>query len=175
MTEGDYCYRIERWRFTGLLTKENLSYGIANIKSGETLSEEKSEEFFQEVLKYGEAWHYADCDTDSIVNQLAKIEDMQNKRFSEALSEFEMENTTNYQIKVQRVTNFFDRKIQQHKQRIQTLQEEQRATGMMAAAEGLLRKAESDKAFRLSDLEEKVRTDVEQAEVAAGIIRVINL
>lgn len=174
LPEGDYCYRIERWKFTGLLTKETLSYGIASLKSGEILSDDKSEEFFQKFLKYGEAWHYEDCDVDSIVHHLVLMEEIQNKRFSEALMEFEMENTTNYQIKVQRVTNFFDRKIQQHKQRIQTLLEENRVSGMMAAAEGLLRKAESDKAIRLSDLEEKVQTDVEQAEVAAGIIRVIN-
>ena len=63
-------------------------------------------------------------------------------RFSSAVTEFEAENNTIYQIKKsQRVQGFFDRRIAQDKQRIRTLREAGRDPRVIRAAEGRLQRS----------------------------------
>jgi hypothetical protein len=96
------------------------------------------------------------------------------KRFSIAVTNFEAENKTAYQIKGQRVSSIFDRRIEQDKQRICTLQESGRNLRMIRPAEGRLQAGIRNKEQRLRELEEGAKIDMEQAQVAAGVFRVIN-
>jgi len=169
---GDYCYRIERWKFKGLSVKESLAYGVQYMADSKAYSGDDSEELIQFLIQSGSDWDYVDCDMHEVLSVLDNLEESLAARFAEDVTEFEMENTTTYQIKLQRVKGFFNRRIDQHKQRIQTLTDSGRDTRIISLAEGLLRTAENNLNQRLTELEERTRTDIEQSEVAAGIFRV---
>jgi hypothetical protein len=93
-------------------------------------------------------------------------------RFSLALADFEAENTTAYQIKIQRVKSFFDRRIAQDEQRIQTLRAADRDPRVIRASEGRLQTAIKNRDQRLEELTARAALDLEQGPVAAGIFRV---
>lgn len=169
---GDYCYRIERWNMQGLSARENLAYGIRALKDGKSYTIDESENIVQHLLRQGCDWDYVDCDIDALLSAHKSVEADLFVYFDLAVKDFEVENDTSYQIKVQRVQGFFDRRIAQDEQRIQTLRE----TGnnkMIPAAEGRLRTARKNKEQRLNELKEKVQLDMEQAQVAVGVFRVI--
>jgi hypothetical protein len=94
------------------------------------------------------------------------------RRFSEKVTDFEAENETVLQIKVQRVKGFFDRRIGQDEQRLRTLREAGRAPRVIRLTEGRLKTAIENKEKRLNELNIKAQIDMEQAEVGAGIFHV---
>jgi len=168
---GDYCYRIERWKLQGLSVRETLAYGIQSLLDGRKYTIEESEIIVQYLLRHGRDWDYVNCNMTALLAAHKELEIGMAASFSSALEDFEVMNDTSYQIKVQRVQGFFDRRIAQHEQRISTLHESQNDR-MIPAAEGLLRTARDNKEQRLKELKEKVGLDMEQAEVAAGVFRV---
>lgn len=170
---GDYCYRIERWKLKGLSNRETLTYGIAPLESGQVYPAEESEFIIQSLLRQGRDWEYVDCDLDALVAAHRSLEDELFKRFSTAVVDFEAENETAYQIKVQRATNLFDRRIEQDKQRLQTLHQAGRDARAIRMMEGRLAKGIDNKEKRIQELKEKAAVDIEQEQVAAGVFRVM--
>ena len=171
---GDYCYRIERWKLQGLSNREMLAYGIGYLKDSSSYPEDKSELIVQQLLRQGRDWDYVDCDKDALLRAHSALENDLATRFSNAVADFEAENETTYQIKVQRVSSIFDRRIEQDKQRLRTLHEAGRDSRVIRMTEGRLQAGIKNKKQRLLELEEKAKIDMEQAQVAAGIFRVIN-
>jgi len=169
----EYCYRIERWRMEGLSRRENLAYGIRSLNpEGKNYSIDESENIIQHLLHSGLDWKYVHCDVARLVSAHKTLENDLATNFDLAVKDFEVDNNTAYQIKVQRVKSFFDRRIAQDQQRIETL----RLAGkhrMIPAAEGRLKVAQNNKDRRLNELKEKVQLDMEQVQVAAGVFRVI--
>jgi SNF2 family DNA or RNA helicase len=170
---GDYCYRIERWKLKGLSNRETLTYGIAHLESGQVYPAEESEFIIQSLLRQGKDWEYVDCDLDALVAVHRSLEDELSKRFSTAVVDFEAENETAYQIKVQRATNLFDRRIEQDKQRLQTLHHAGRDARAIRMMEGRLAKGIDNKEKRIQELKDKAAVDIEQEQVAAGVFRVM--
>lgn len=174
LPSGYYCYRIERWKLKGLLSMEILAYGIQALGNGLTLLGDSAESIIQSMLRQGKDWDYVDCDRELLTATHNDLEDKLAERFYLAVQDFEAENSTAHQIKVQRVKAIFDRRIAQDKQRLRTLNEAGRSQGVIKAAEGRLRKAIEIKEQRIRDLDTKAESDVEQAEVAAGILNTVN-
>ena len=172
LTSGDYCYRVERWTLKGLTKREMLAYGVRSLNDGRIISDGEAEALFQHLLRQGRDWTYSDCDNNALVSSHRMLEGDLADRFSVAAEDFHAENTTAYQIKVQRVQSMFDRRIAQHEQRLRTLREAGREARMIRPAEGLLQNAIKNKEQRLHELKDKARVDMEQAEVAAGVFRV---
>jgi len=172
LSPGEYCYRIERWRLRGLSTREHLAYGVRPLAGGGSLSAAMSEEVVQHLLRKGRDWDYVKCDEEALLRAHGKLEEDLADRFAEAVSDFEAENTTAYQIKVQRVQSFFDRRVAQDEQRIRTLREAGRDPRVIRATEGRLQTAVRNREQRLAELDAKSRTDMEQSQVAAGVFRV---
>ncbi len=171
---GDYCYRIERWKLQGLSNRETLAYGIGNLLDGSIYPEDKSEVIVQHLLRQGKDWEYVDCDNDALLSTHSALESNLADRFDIAVTDFEAENETAYQIKKQRVGSIFDRRIEQDKKRLSTLLEANRDPRVIRMTEGRLQAGIRNKEQRLRELEEKAKIDMEQAQVAAGIFRVIN-
>lgn len=170
---GDYCYYIERWKFKGLSNRERLAYGVRSLANGQSYPENLSEDLIQHLLRNGKDWDYVDCDMGALEIAYKSLEHDLMNRFSAAVSDFEAENTTVYQIKVQRVHNFFERRIAQDEQRIKTLREKGRDPKVIRAAEGRLEAAKRNWEQRLAELKKKAETDMEREPVAAGVFRVI--
>lgn len=169
---GDYCYRIERWKLKGLSNREVLAYGIQSLEEGRSYPADESEAVFQRLLRQGRDWDYVDCDRDALLRAHKMLENDLGRRFSSAVEDFDAENETAYQIKVQRVTSIFERRIAQDEQRLQTLREASRDPRVIRLTEGRLQAAVRNKEQRLSELKEKAKIDMEQAQVAAGVFRV---
>jgi superfamily II DNA or RNA helicase len=172
LPQGDYCYRIERWRLRGLSTREELAYGIRSLSDGRSYSTNLSEDIIQHLLRNGKDWDYVDSDREALLDAHRDLEIGLTDRFSSAVTDFEAENTTAYQIKVQRVQGFFDRRIAQDEQRIRTLRERGRGPRVIHLSEDMLQKDLRNRAQRLAELKERAQIDMEQAQVAAGIFRV---
>lgn len=166
---GDYAYRLERWRMKGLSSRETLAYGVCDLLSGRTLSGDEAEAILQSLLRRGRDWIYVDRDTDLMVQAHQALERDLSERFSAAVIDFEAENKTVYQIKMQRVHGFYSRRITQDEQRLRTLRESGRDPGVIRMSEGRLRTAIEKRQERLQSLERDATTDFEQEEVAAGI------
>lgn len=173
LSPGDYCYRIERWRLKGLSGKETLGYGIRSLGTDNAYSADESEKVIQHLLRHSRDWDRADCDKAALLAAHEALEKDLAERFSAAVTDFDVENETAYQIKVKRVEGIFDRRIAQDEQRLRTLREAGRNPRVIRATEGRLRTAENNKVRRLSELNEKKQMDMEQAQVAAGVFRVI--
>jgi superfamily II DNA or RNA helicase len=173
LAEGDYCYRIERWRLKGLSDRETLAYGIEPIGNEARPTADECETVIQNILRNSRDWDYVDCDRQSLVLAHGRLENDLQKSFSSALEEFEAENQTNFQIKVQRVTSIFDRRIAQDQQRLRTLREAGRDPRVIRATEGRLQTGIKNKEQRLRELEQRAKVDMENAEVAAGVFRVM--
>ncbi|MDP2268546.1 MAG: hypothetical protein Q8K46_05185, partial [Deltaproteobacteria bacterium] len=169
---GDYCYRIERWNLTGLSNREMLAYGVRSLLDSRVYLADEAEVIIQHLLRHGADWDYVDCDRGKLIDANEALEEDLGIRFSAAVTDFDAENSTAYQIKVQRVQAFYDRQIAQHEQRLRTLREAGKDSRMIRPAEGRLKKAIENKEKRLSELKKKAQTDPTQAEVAAGIFRV---
>ena len=169
---GDYCYRIERWRLKGLSNRETLAYGIRSLSNGKNYSPDESEAILQCLLRRSGDWDYVDCDRQALLHAHKVLEEDLGKRFSEKVTDFEAENETVLQIKVQRVKGFFDRRIGQDEQRLRTLREAGRDPRVIRLTEGRLKTAIENKEKRLNELKMKAKIDMEQAEVGAGIFRV---
>lgn len=169
---GDYCYRVERWKIKGLTNREALAYGIQRLSNGTNYPADESETIFQHLLRQGRDWDYVDCDRDALLHAHKALESKLAERFSLGVEDFEAENQTAYQIKIQRVKGIFDRRIAQDEQRLRTLREAGRDSRMIRPTEGRLQAAVRNKEQRLRELEEKAKVDIEQAQVAAGVFRV---
>jgi len=170
---GDYCYRIERWSFNGLSNREILAYGIKGLSSNSLFLMDKAETIVQTLLRQGRDWDYADCDKEQLITSHQMLEKQLQTQFQKTLQDFEAENQTAYQIKVQRVNGFFDRRIEQDVQRLHTLRARDQFQGAIRMVEGRLNKAKENKKNRLQELANKAKLDMGQSEVAAGIFHVV--
>lgn len=169
---GDYCYRIERWKFKGLITKEVLAYGIRALSKDTMYLRDEAEALFQSLLRQGKDWNYVDCNKATLIAAHDTLKSELQNQFTKDIQEFIAENDTVHQIKIQRVKAFFDRRIAQHEKRLRTLNERDRGLHVIRLAEGLLKTTIENKKIKLQEIDEKSKTDLEQAEVAAGIFRV---
>jgi SNF2 family DNA or RNA helicase len=169
---GDYVYRVERWKLQGLTNREILAYAVGPIFDDRVYGDDQSEIIFQYLLRQGNDWLYVDCDKNSLIEKHNVLEKELNSRFSSTVIDFLAENETSYQIKAQRVSSIFDRRIEQDKQRIRTLREANRAQQIIQMAEGRLKAGIDNKEKRLHELARKSEVDMEQAQVAAGVFRV---
>jgi nucleoside phosphorylase len=123
-------------------------------------------------LRQADDWVRVDCDKKALLNKHSALEIEMNKRFDSTVTDFMAENETSYQIKTQRVSSIFDRRIEQDKQRIRTLREANRSPKVIQMAEGRLKTGMNNKEKRLHELADKAKVDMEQAQVAAGVFRV---
>jgi len=171
---ADYCYRIERWRFEGLSTRERLAYGVLPLSGGPAPLADDAEVIVQDLLRHGEDWDYVDCDKAQLVNTHKMLEESLSNRFVESVEDFEAENETMYHMKVQRIESFYARRIQQHEQRVRTLSESSGDPRAIRLAEGLRDTAIHNKENRLRELDVRKQTVPKQDEVAAGVFRVPN-
>lgn len=172
---GTYCYCIERWKFKGLSTRECLAYGVRSLEYGEEeYSADVSEDIIQHLLRHGRDWDHVDYDQEAFLVAFKHLDQDFETRFSEVVTDFDAENTTAYQIKVQRVQNYFDRRIVQKKQSLSALREAGRDQRVIRLTEGMLQTAIKNRAQRLDELGEKAKIDMEQARVAAGIFQVVS-
>lgn len=172
LPKGDYCYCIERWKLKGLSTRECLAYATRSLSDGRSYSADSSEDIIQHLLRNGRDWDYVNCEKGALQDAYKNLERDLAGRFSSAVTDFEAENTTAYQIKVQRVQSFFDRRITQDEQRIRTLREADRDPRVIRASEGRLQAAIRNREQRLAELKAKAQIDMEQTQVAAGVFRV---
>lgn len=174
LPEGEYCFRIERWKQLGLNKRERLAYGVVRLDSPESVFNPiDSEKVVQNLLRYGTSWDYANCDTEQLLKAHDAVQNRLAEDFDASLVDFDAENETAHQIRVQRVRNIFEKRIAQDGQRLQTLRDANRNPSLIKATEGRIERAKETRDERLADLDRKKKIDFSQDTIAAGIVRVI--
>jgi hypothetical protein len=169
---GDYCYRIERWKLKGLSSKERLAYGISSLSAETKGPVGQSESIVQHLLRNARDWDYVDCSMDILLQSHTALETELTERFSAEATDFDAENVTAHQIKVQRVKSVFARRIAQDEQRLQSMRLAERDPRVIQLTEKKILKAVENRDRRLHELEQKAQIDMERAPVAAGVFRV---
>jgi len=170
---GDYVYRIERWFLRGLVTRETMAFSVTPLGSNETLEAEESERVMQSVLRQGTDWDYVDCESNAVEEAHEVLKADLHSRFGDAVVEFEAENETTVQIRVQRAANHWNRLIDQSERAIQTMIAAGREEKFIKARETRLKNELQNKAEKVQELEQGADVDPEDGEVAAGVFRVV--
>lgn len=172
---GTYCYRIERWKITGLSSRERLAYAVVSLPDGLGLGDGEAEDIVQRLLRQGKDWDYSSYDTQVLRRAYRKLDDDLSQRFDAAVTDFDAQNATALQIREQRVHGFFDRRIAQDQQRLRTLQLQSPESRVIRATEGRLRTAEENKQAKLNELRQRAHIDdMEQTPIAAGVFKVVS-
>ena len=174
LPHGTYCYRIERWKITGLSSRERLAYTVVSLSDDLMLGEGEAEDIVQRLLREGKDWDYPSYDPEVLRRAHRKLEDNLSQQFGVAVTDFDAENATAFQIREQRVHGFFDRRITQDEKRLRTLQLQSPESRMIRVTEGRLRTAQDNKQAKLIELRQRAHIDMEQTPIAAGIFRVIS-
>lgn len=173
LSPGTYCYRIDRWRMTALTSREQLAYAVASLQDEQVFDGSLSEDLVQRLLRDGRDWDRAQCDEERVRAAYIKLDEQLNARFDVAFSEFSDDNATAVQIRQQRVRGFFERRILQDEQRLQTLLSGDPIAKTRKAAEGRIRVAKENWEEKLMEIDGKSNVDFDQRPVAAGLFRII--
>lgn len=167
---GVYCYRIDRWYMKALTSQEKLIYSVIRLGDKQPLSADMSEQLIQRLLRVGIHWDEVDCEPAHLRQAYNLLEEFLASLFDVAVTDFVAENDTAAQIREQRVRAFFDRRIEQDKRRIETLQSQNPESRALRASEGRLQNAIERKAEKLRGIQTHSEPDVETSPVAAGVI-----
>jgi superfamily II DNA or RNA helicase len=173
ITSGAYCYLIERWKITGLQKHECLAYSIVSLEGYNLIPEVKSESIIQKLLHEGKDWYDAEYSLDVLEKAYRQMEDTLRQQFDVAVTDFDAQNATTLQIREQRVRGYFDRRIVQDEQRLNTMQQQHPESNMIKLMEGRLRTAKENRQQKIETLRAKERVDMVRAPVAAGIFMVV--
>jgi len=173
LKSGEYCYLIERWKMRGLVPREHLAYAVSGLKTDYQCSPEQAEEVVQCLRQNGKDWNYPQYEPRSLEKCRDRLDAELTARFDLAVQDFDATNATALQIRQQRVRGFYERRIEQDKARLASLELRRPDSPLIKASEGRLRRAEENKQAKLQELEVKAEVDVERSPVAAGIFRII--
>jgi DNA-binding PucR family transcriptional regulator len=171
--KGVWVYRMERWMLKGLRLQEQLAYAAQQVGASHPLNPSQAEQFLQTALREGRDWSYpvySDSDVSAVHQQL---EEHLSSRFDDTIARFRAENVNSFQIRIERARNLFDRRIEQDRQRIVSLRQNQRSDQAVRLAEARLRKAEENRQRKIDELTAKSQVDVDKSEIAAGIINTL--
>ncbi len=170
---GTYCYRVERWTLRGLVDREHLAYGIRNTGTGEVLTAREAEAVLNEVLRKGRDWDRDLTDSEVAVGAYRHLDAVMEDWFGSAVSDFHDENTTAIRMKTERVAAFFDRRIAQDRQRLDTLRMGGRTESLIRATEKRIENEMDAREQKLGELEIRSEVEPEREEIAGGIFRVV--
>jgi hypothetical protein len=169
-----YVYRIERWMFTGIRSKEVLAYVVRNLDSDLIMEDSQAEAFLQLALRTGQTWAYPEVTPQAVVNALDMARVRLEAHSGEMLQRFISENDNLKNIKLTQIRNHFQRRRRSDEQRLQTARARRRAPTFLAMLEhniSRLREREADRIHQL-DVQAGIRESFD--EVACGIILVTN-
>ena len=169
---GTYSYCIERWKMTGLSSRERLAYAVVSLSDRLRLEEGEAEDVVQCLLRRGKDWDYPTRDPEALKEAYRMLESDLSQRFDTAVTDFNAENATALQIRQQRVRGFFDRRIAQDEKRLRTLQLQSPESRVIKATEGRLKTAKENRKVKLDELSQRANIDMEQTPIAAGIFKV---
>lgn len=172
LTSGVYAYRIQRWKFRGIMPRDTMAFAVKPLRMGPLLDPDESEAILQRLLREGEDWDYAECDREELFDAHEALGDELDDRFDKEVAMFEAENKTAVQIRVQRAIGHWDRLIQQNERAIDTMIGRGRKQSVIKGWETRLRNTLSSKEQRIRELNRGMTIDFETEAVAAGVFRV---
>lgn len=170
---GDYVYRIERWKFRGLVPRDAMAFAVKPLDGGDALGADESELVMHKLLRTAGDWDYADCDRNLLIQAHNDLGAELGIRFDAEAQSFEAENGTAVQIRVQRAVNHWDRLIGQSEKAIDTMRAAGREESHIRSRETRLNNERDNKAQKVRDIERGANIDFESESVAAGIFRVM--
>lgn len=172
LASGAYGFRVERWRFKGTGSREQLAYGAIRLDADAELPPVEAEALLQQILRDGRTWQYPDCQPELFRVAHSALEAQLGSRFGAGLVAFENENETACKIRAERVSSVFARRITFDEQRLRSSVEVGAGERVLKMMEGRLRAAREARDARLADLSARAATDYFREPVAAGIVRV---
>ncbi len=173
LQEGMYYYLIEKWKFSGLSSKENLAYAVVSLDNNIMMVDNEAEELIQYLLRQGQNWINPYLNNNNVKEAYNSLEASLSSEFDDAVLKFQAENDNTYKIKAQRIENFYNKKIAQDEKRINTLIIKNQGTSILNMAKKRLQNAQENKQNKLNQLSKNASYDFTQETIAAGVFRVI--
>ncbi|MCH5276988.1 MAG: DEAD/DEAH box helicase [Desulfovibrionaceae bacterium] len=170
--KGIYIFRIDRWILKGILSKEKLAYGFISLENGECISSYDSEVIFQYIFINGNEWIYHEYDTGKFQMNYEKLEQYMYDQLDEETKDFEIENINTIQIKKERISVIFNRKIEQDKRRLLTMIENNRGEQIINMTRARIKKNEILMENRVKKLDSSKKIDINAEIVALGIVKI---
>lgn len=169
---GTYLFRIDKWTLKGITNREKLAYGFISLENGKCVSSYEAETVFQDIFRAGSEWVYRDYDKSLIAERYNSLETYMYAQFNDEAEDFERENANMLQIKEQRVSTIFGRKIEQDRQRLATLVENERGEQIINMTKARIKKNEDNMRNRIAKLQSSAELDPESNTVALGLVKV---
>ncbi|BAU09777.1 hypothetical protein LEP3755_02520 [Leptolyngbya sp. NIES-3755] len=169
---GQYVYVIHRWQFDGLRSQSRLAYKVADCSTDQLLSDEQSEQFVYRAARFGKAKPNAANlidNLDRVLSLYSDCDDALEQAFDQASKEFEAENENRCRIQERSAENYADRRRQQLEERIAQFQQSGKLR-MLPATEGLLKKVNRELELKKRAIDDRLNTDFNLTQLAAGII-----
>lgn len=170
---GLYAYRIQRWKFRGLMPRDAMAFAVMPLGKGRPLDSDESEAVLQKLLRRGDDWDYPDCDRETLLDAHEALGEQLDDRFDQEVATFDAENKNMVLIRVQRAINHWDRLIQQNERAIDTMIGKGRKQSVIKGWETRLRNTLENKEQRIRELNRGTQIDFETEPVAAGVFRAI--
>ncbi len=172
LAPGDYFYRIERWSFAGLRSKQLLSYGFGRVESDRVWIGDEAEEIVARIIREGETWAYPVVKAETVLTVSETVKARMADHFAEVLHEAEAENENLRTIKATQIRSHFRRRRQTDERRLQTARARMRQTHFIRMLEGNLARTDEREGERMHHLERQARLTEDFDEIACGIVRV---
>ncbi len=172
LPSGIYIFRIDRWALKGITTRERLAYGFISLENGTCVSSYEAETMFQNIFKNGSQWIYREYDKNILSQRYDTLEEYMYAQFDEDAKDFELENANMIQIKKDRASTIFSRKIMQDEQRLATLIANERSEQLINMTKARIKKNETMMHDRLEKLERNEKVEPDANIVALGIVKI---
>ena len=169
---GVYIFRIEKWTAKGISKREKFVYGFISIESGECISSYDAENIFQDIFKCGYSWIGKNYNNALIDDRYNKLEEHMYSQIAKEVNDFERENANMIQIKKERKSTIFNKKIAYDNQRLNTLIGNERSEQTINMTKARIKKNEYIMRSELEKLDSGLDVEPEFNTVALGIVNV---
>jgi hypothetical protein len=172
LPRGLYIYRIERWKFSGIRSKEILAYGATGIENVESFSATDAEQFIQDLLRDSSSWSYPQIPLGKVLAAQARLQQEMQEQFTAALHQFSVENENLKKIRATQIRNHVVRQRSSIEQRIATSLARGRGIRVVKMNEAKLTKLQEWESNKFHKLESQARLREDFDEVAGGVVTV---
>jgi superfamily II DNA or RNA helicase len=174
LQEGEFVYRVERWRFTGLKERQILAYGAINVESGDVLVHDEAERLVRAAVLHGDDWDSPNITSEKIVDLMERLQEVMNAKCATDFDKYSLENNNTLAIKTRQVIQHFERRLETDRRRKATAVGSGNRASFLRMIESTMRGLEEKRDARLRRLESGGTVNLNFDEIAGGVIRVVH-
>lgn len=174
--QGIYLIAIEFWEFAGLRREVQMAAAISPLKADQSSLGSSADEVIQELLKKGSDWElaYHQVENEELQECLARVQEILSQNLENAYETYRVRNEATFQRQMANLISYRDRKTEEWKKRIATLQSKSGKPGQVKGFEAALQKHLNECQRRITVLKATSRPAKNFREIAIILCKVTN-